>query len=241
MTGLEISLIVIGVIIFIGSFFFSEKLSSSDIEAIHKLSENEVKKVVDEQVTAAKSDLDVYFGERSEEAIDHIESLVNETANRQLLSIGEYSDTVLDSMKKTQNENHFIYERLNDKQDYLTGLSDQIIKREAELRAIDESISEKLKELSDLNVIIREKEQERIEEDEEALRSDVASIKEAFTQKLSEGVAAENQSSGKTDQKAVNERILELHEKGASEIEIAKQLGRGLGEVRLVLGLFEQG
>ena len=105
MTGLEISLIIIGVIIFVGSFFFTEKLSSSDIEAIHKLSEKEVKNVIEEQVLAAKTDMDSYIGGRSEEAIDHIDALVNETANKQLLSIGEYSDTILDSMQKTQNEN----------------------------------------------------------------------------------------------------------------------------------------
>ena len=239
MTGLEITLVIIGVIIFVGSFFFTEKLSSSDIEAIHKLSEKEVKNVIEEQVLAAKTDMDSYIGGRSEEAIDHIDALVNETANKQLLSIGEYSDTILDSMQKTQNENHFIYERLNDKQDYLTELSDRIVKRESELRAIDESISEKLKELSDLNVIIKEKEQERLLESEEAVREDVESIKEAFTQKLSEGVAEENKSASRIDQKEINDKILELHEKGASEIEIAKQLGRGLGEVRLVLGLFE--
>ena len=204
-----------------------------------KLSEKEVKNVVDEQVSVAKTEMDSYIGDRSEEAIDHIDSMVNETANKQLLSIGEYSDTVLDSMKKTQDENHFIYERLNDKQDYLTELSDRIVKREAELRAIDDSISEKLKELSDLNVIIKEKEQERLEENEEIVREDVASIKEAFTQKLSEGVAEENKGNSRIDQKEINDKILKLHEKGASEIEIAKQLGRGLGEVRLVLGLFE--
>ena len=42
MTGLEISLLIIGAIFFIGSFFVTEKLSSSDVEHIQKLSEKEV-------------------------------------------------------------------------------------------------------------------------------------------------------------------------------------------------------
>ncbi len=239
MTGLEISLIIIGVIIFIGSFFFSEKLSSSDVELIHKLSEKEVKNVVDQQVAEAKEGLEDYFTERSEEAINHIDALTGETANRQLLSIGEYSDTVLDAMQKTQNENHFIYERLNDKQDDLSRLADIIETKEAELRAMDQSIQERLKELSDLNIIIEEKEKERLEDKEEAIRGDVESIKEAFSQKLSEGVAEQNKGNSEMDQKAINDKIIELHEKGATDIEIAKQLGKGLGEVKLVLGLFE--
>ncbi len=239
MTGLEISLIAIGVIIFVGSFFFTEKLSSSDIELIHKLSEQEVKNVVDNHVSAAKSEIESYISEKAEESIEHIDALTGETANRQLLSIGEYSDTVLDSMKKTQNETHFIYERLNDKQDYLSQLSDKIEKKEAQLRAMDNSIEQKLKELSDLNVIIEEKEQERLMEDEEAVREDVESIREAFTQKLSEGVAIENKGNSILNQKEMNEKIVELHEKGATDIEIAKQLGKGIGEIRLVLGLYE--
>ncbi|MCR5098152.1 MAG: hypothetical protein K6B14_04305 [Lachnospiraceae bacterium] len=239
MTGLEISLIIIGVIIFIGSFFFTEKLSSSDIELIHKLSEKEVKNVVDEKIAEAKVGLEEYFTERSEEAISHIDALTGETANRQLLSIGEYSDTVLDAMQKTQNENHFIYERLNDKQDELAKLADMIEDKQAELRAMDQSIQERTKELADLNVIIEEKEQEYLEDNEEIIRGDVESIKEAFTQKLSEGVAEQNKGRSEMDQKAVNDKIIELHEKGASDIEIAKQLGKGLGEVKLVLGLFE--
>ena len=37
-----------------------------------------------------------------------------------------------------------------------------------------------------------------------------------------------------------NAAILELHRQGASEIEIAKELGLGVGEVKLVLGLFRE-
>ena len=36
-----------------------------------------------------------------------------------------------------------------------------------------------------------------------------------------------------------NERILELHKAGKSNMAIAKELGLGLGEVKLVIDLFE--
>ena len=36
-----------------------------------------------------------------------------------------------------------------------------------------------------------------------------------------------------------NERILELHKAGRSNMAIAKELGLGLGEVKLVIDLFE--
>ena len=36
-----------------------------------------------------------------------------------------------------------------------------------------------------------------------------------------------------------NERILELHNQGKSNVAIAKELGLGVGEVKLVIDLFE--
>ena len=37
-----------------------------------------------------------------------------------------------------------------------------------------------------------------------------------------------------------NEQILKMYKEGYSEIEIAKKLGKGLGEIKLVLGLFDE-
>ena len=42
MAGLEIGLVVIGVLIFAGSFFITEKLSSSDMQEITKISKDEI-------------------------------------------------------------------------------------------------------------------------------------------------------------------------------------------------------
>ena len=44
---------------------------------------------------------------------------------------------------------------------------------------------------------------------------------------------------GKKDSRNSNERILELHKAGKSHMAIAKELGLGIGEVKLVIDLFE--
>lgn len=44
---------------------------------------------------------------------------------------------------------------------------------------------------------------------------------------------------GKNSGKNSNERILKLHEAGKSNMAIAKELGLGIGEVKLVIDLFE--
>ena len=42
-------------------------------------------------------------------------------------------------------------------------------------------------------------------------------------------------------QRELANEIIKLYNEGLSEIEIAKQMGKGLGEVKLVLGLFNGG
>jgi DNA-binding NarL/FixJ family response regulator len=44
---------------------------------------------------------------------------------------------------------------------------------------------------------------------------------------------------GRENGRNSNERILELHKAGKSNMAIAKELGLGLGEVKLVIDLFE--
>ncbi len=43
---------------------------------------------------------------------------------------------------------------------------------------------------------------------------------------------------GSSEKENQNERILELHNAGKSNVEIAKELGLGVGEVKLVIDLF---
>ena len=42
MTGLQIAMIMIGIVCLIGSFFVSEKLSKADLEEMKKMSDDEV-------------------------------------------------------------------------------------------------------------------------------------------------------------------------------------------------------
>jgi hypothetical protein len=52
--------------------------------------------------------------------------------------------------------------------------------------------------------------------------------------------AANTNSAGRSGEKNHNDDILFLHNAGKSDVEIAKDLGLGLGEVKLVIGLFKE-
>ena len=72
MAGLEIGLVVIGVLIFAGSFFITEKLSSSDMKEITRISEKEVQNIVDSRIAQSESIIKDRFDDKLEDAVNDI-------------------------------------------------------------------------------------------------------------------------------------------------------------------------
>ena len=65
---------------------------------------------------------------------------------------------------------------------------------------------------------------------EEEQREADPTLEDAFKTQLTDAMDKEDSRD--------NSEILQLYKEGVSEVEIAKKLGRGLGEIKLVLGLF---
>jgi DNA-binding NarL/FixJ family response regulator len=93
---------------------------------------------------------------------------------------------------------------------------------ESALRNLKDEIEEKQ------NIVIEQVETEIPEVELETL-------KEEFIKKYDT-----NQEEEKEDDSNANADILKLFKAGYSEVEIAKKLGKGLGEIKLVLGLFNK-
>ena len=115
-----------------------------------------------------------------------------------------------------------MYDMLNKKQEKITELTKQIEVMEDTLRALKDEIEEK--------------EQIAFEPVEEINTPELESLKEEFIKKYDTN---QNEQEREEDGNA-NSEILALAKSGYSEIEIAKKLGLGLGEVKLVLGLFKK-
>jgi DNA-binding Xre family transcriptional regulator len=125
-------------------------------------------------------------------------------------------------MNKSHDEIMFMYDMLNKKQEKITELTKQIEVMEDTLRALKDEIEEK--------------EQIAFEPVEEINTPELESLKEEFIKKYDT-----NQNEQERDEDGnANSEILALAKSGYSEIEIAKKLGLGLGEVKLVLGLFKK-
>ncbi len=240
MTILEIVLLIIGLGLIIGSFFVSERLSSKDRENLQKLTSDQIAEIIKDKMADAKVEMEDKLSNSIDEAIDEMDRRTDKETNAKILQISEYSDSVLESVDRSHKEVTFMYSMLNDKQKDTVEMTKKLAELQDTLVALDSAVSKKLDLLRDRELEIQnqkaELENQRnefIAEKEEELNKQVP-----FNEALAEKFADENKEDSKPNG---NMEILSLHDEGLSEVEIAKKLGRGLGEVKFVLGLYQEG
>ena len=215
MTALEVTLVIVGIIFVIVSFFIEEKLSQKDIDRIVSLSENELKVIVERQLRGAEEQIEDSIAESLEEAHEATKRAMEKETNDKIMAISEYSDTVLEYMNKTHNEILFLYSMLGDKHTELTELAGQLGQFSEKMKNTEDEVLHNLAEAA-RELEINMSAPEPINQDE-AVR---------------QAVEAEEEGNH-------NDEILERHQAGMSDVEIAKELGLGLGEVKLVIGLYK--
>lgn len=272
MTALVWVLIVIGMLFVLGSFFVTEKLSSSDIEKIKEVTENEVKMILQAELDKADDKIRENMDEKMQLALDRGETVIEKQATETLMSISELSDTYLKSVNDSHSEIMFMYNALNDKQEELTqltkdvqllqsavtvekkellGKADKLEKAMAQIEEDKKVLELKKKELDDqlAEALKTAKDNEKTAIENEEIAKELKA-KEDEVKQLEAKLAAEPVSNlpkvedpesflpqkegghmGRKDD------ILALHKEGKTVVEIAKELGLGLGEVKLVIDL----
>lgn len=228
MTVVEAALIIVGIIIMVGSFFVQEKITTKDVEKISDMSETELNMIVEKQLKNAEAKIDDSITDVIDNSMEIADRALSKETNEKIMAISEYSDTVLESMNKTHNEIMFLYSMLNDKHEELTKLAGEL-----------QSFSETMKNTE--NQVLTKLADAAEEIEQKVFESDEINEAEMLVASVDEDVAentAFDSSDGTADNNH-NERILSLHRMGRTDIEIAKELGRGLGEVKLVIGLFK--
>lgn len=228
MTGLQIAMIMIGIVCLIGSFFVSEKLSKADLEEMKKMSDEEIKVIIDSKMQEAASQIDERLQEKVDLATAQMERSGEKETNEKIMAISEYSDTVLSSMNKSHDEIVFLYDMLNEKQERVTELIKELTLMQSAVAQMEETLDDKLQKTG----VSMEEEAEVLQQERTDAIEPKQTLEKAFRTQVSSNDA------GLDEEPQQNEQILSLYREGMSEVDIAKQLGRGLGEIKLVLGLF---
>lgn len=247
MTMIEIILLLVGCVFMIGSFFISEKLSSSEFNKIAELSEDELKKIIEREVNNAGTQMDEVIEQKIEEAGEQAERAMEKESNEQIMQIHEYSETVMESMKKTHDEIMFLYSMLNDKHTEMTSMTGDLQRLAADIRNLQENLSAKAgtsirKPVAESHVVQQPVMKQNAVVQPMTETIDVQPEPEVQVNRFQE-IQELEQKTEKPEtadaQGMSNDMILKLYEQGLSKVEIAKQLGRGLGEVNLVIELYK--
>lgn len=247
MTTIEIILLLVGCVFMIGSFFISEKLSSSELNKIAELSEDELKKIIEREVNNAGTQMDDVIEQKIEEAGEQAGRAMEKESNEQIMQIHEYSETVMESMKKTHDEIMFLYSMLNDKHTEMTSMTGDLQRLAADIRNLQENMSAKAGTSIRKPVVESHVAQQAVMKQNAVVQPmaetiDVQPEPEVQVNRFQE-IQEPEQKTEKPEtadaQGMSNDMILKLYEQGLSKVEIAKQLGRGLGEVNLVIELYK--
>ena len=287
MNLLEIVLLIIGALVFVGSFVIPVKKEELQEETI-KLAEDEVKKLVAKEMEQAKMKVSELSEDACQEQVQKAERSMERISNEKIMAVTEYSDTVLEEIHKNHQEVVFLYDMLNDKHDTL----------KSTILEADKNVKDLLQQVKDSEITVKEqvaKEAVKQQVVKEAVKDQVAkeSEKETASEELSDEPkpdfkpfkpkkvdvvpkrtrkpvtskvtekAPEQKDGNDGEEKKEtirkesgdlqlqfsspkkdnginsNERILELHKAGKSNMAIAKELGLGIGEVKLVIDLYE--
>ena len=229
---LEIVLLIAGIIIFTGSFFLplgGEKNAAIDKNA----AKEEIHGLVEEEMNTVRSKMQDKMEETSEDAIEKAERSLERLTNEKIMAVNEYSDTVLQEIHKNHEEVMFLYDMLNSKH---ANIKDTVSKMDKAVKAAE-------------NKTVENKTAEnKAAADKTAADKTVGTVAEEKTADTSQTeslIQPENSPEigfmGETVQEGQNnnEKILEMHRQGKSTVAIAKELGLGVGEVKLVIDLYK--
>lgn len=276
MTTFIWAIIVIGMLFILGSFFVSEKLSRSDLQKIHEVSENEVRIILNSELEKAHDTIRESIENETFMAIERAETDIGRQATESIANISEYSATVLRSVEQSHTEIDFLYKMLNDKQEEITNLTKDLQMLESAIVLDKKELIEKGDRLNEvMQQLESQKEALRVQKEElerkasqgvESIISDAEETAESETvveeTMVIEADVEVSQADHALDKEAVlkglrspdallpkvdgghfhhNEEILKLSKKGKTVVEIAKELGLGLGEVKLVIDLNKGG
>lgn len=243
MTGVEITLLVIGAIIFVASFIFTSK-SDSPKEAQAKLS--------DKQKEDIRNQIMTVFDEQMDALTEQTEIKLDKLSNEKIMEMNDYSETILGEINRNHNEVMFLYDMLNEKKKEInntvrdlnvvkkeikeeTKPQRQKTKKEAvldQLDAVSESVADET--AADISAFEEAPKKKRTNNAKTAASRARNTVKKETEREENKDITVFENGNN-------NEKILEMSREGKSNMEIAKTLGIGIGEVKLVVDLFKGG
>ena len=216
---LEVILLIAGIVVFIGSFLLpSGKTEESGINK--EAAKEEIKGL--EEMQTVRSRMQDKMEETSEDALEKAERSLERLTNEKIMAVNEYSDTVLQEIHKNHEEAMFLYDMLNSKH---ANIKDTVSKMDKAVKAAEDKAKDRAEAM--------EKPGKENGVEEQKVETPTETPEPSESPEI--GCKGETAEEGQNN----NEKILEMHRQGKSTVAIAKELGLGVGEVKLVIDLYK--
>jgi len=246
MNSMEIVLLVIGALVFVASFLIPTGKGGSPGHD-REIAIDEIRSLVDREFDRIRDQVDDAVEDAVRDSMERAERSLERVSDEKIRAASEYSDTVLGQINKSQQEITFLYDMLNAKHDSLKNTALEVDRK---IKAAETAGREADAAAREVQAALRETEaatQIARQVVEPAFQSLQATTEEAGegaggSERLpEEEISAQSQEElqGTESYSNKNDKILELHRQGWSDVTIARQLDLGVGEVKLVIDLFE--
>lgn len=133
MTPMEIALLIVGVVIFVISFFLpggNNKKSKKELE----IERAEIQRLIEQEVDTMKLSVGEATTETVDNAVYKAERSLEKVSNEKIMAVNEYSQTILEEINKNHQEVMFLYDMLKDKH---TDLTNEVRRADATAREIE--------------------------------------------------------------------------------------------------------
>lgn len=263
MTALEIIMLIIGIICFVGSFL----LTQDDAEPVARRKANYKPELTKEQVDMLREQVDEIVTNQMSLLEESTEAALDKISNTKIMEMNEYVETVFNEINKNHNETVFMYDMLNDKAKEVKNVVKEINMVKSQIDAagnemkqdsayLEQLMKEAEKTIKEMDIAIKAayKTRAAILPVQEEMKQPLNNVitPQFFEQKQEEpddGKESEPEKEvsymAKVEPEIImasncNEQILLMHSQGKSNLEIAKTLNLGMGEVKLVIDLFNK-
>lgn len=266
MTAVEVVLILIGVVFLLGSFFVTERLTPTEISRVAELSEDELRIVMEREMGVASAKISDMVDNTVDLSVDKVQRSMEKISNEKIMAISEYSDSVMEKLKKINNEVTFLYSMLGDKHNEIGECMAQLNGLLLECQELKEDALQKQAEAKLAQRQYQTMQNSRPSLQETRLRpeetaaaasapgraaaplSEQQDLEDAFDEAIqveTTAAATMKQAAREMDvpqersKDSIRDEVLERFSAGEDMRDIARTLGLGFGEVKLIVELYK--
>lgn len=226
MSAMEITLLFIGVIIFALSFLIPDRKKTDENPTVNP---EDIRRMMEGELNGMKLKVNEVTDETVEYSIEKAERQLERVSNEKIMALSEYADTIMDGIDKSHQELLFMYDMLNDKQ---TDINNTVRKVEATAREVELESNTELP-------IVKSIEPEPVAASHVMVQQSSTDA-DSFIQMVGADHIVEDYIDEAENESANNnDKIIAMSKNGMTTVDIARELGLGVGEVKLVIDLFK--